>query len=78
MKLRISSPILAALAFVAFGLTGCLEDSCDLTYKHAVYEPVYMSPQEFQDAVQVSGPQDVVEPGKIYVKDNILLINEII
>lgn len=77
MKLRISSPILAALAFVAFGLTGCLEDSCDLTYKHAVYEPVYMSQQEFLDAVQVAGPQDVVEPGKIYVKDNILLINEL-
>ena len=77
MKLRISSPILAALAFVAFGLTGCLEDSCDLTYKHAVYEPVYMSQQEFLDAVQVTGPQDVVEPGKIYVKDNILLINEL-
>lgn len=77
MKLRISFPILAALAFVAVGLTGCVEDSCDLTYKHAVYEPVYMSQQEFLDAVQVTSPRDVVAPGKIYTKDNILLVNEL-
>ncbi len=64
------------MAFLAVGLSGCLEDSCNMTYKHAVYEPVYMSQEEFIQSVKVEGPRNVVSPGKIYVKDNILLINE--
>lgn len=68
--------MLASMAFLAVGLSGCLEDSCDLTYKHAVYEPVYMSQEEFVQSVKVESPRSVVSPGKIYVKDNILLINE--
>lgn len=68
--------MLASMAFLAVGLSGCLEDSCDMTYKHAVYEPVYMSQEEFVQSVKVESPRSVVSPGKIYVKDNILLVNE--
>lgn len=77
MKLRKSFPILALAAFVAIALTGCVDDACNLSYKHAAYSPVQMSEAEFINAVSVESPRDVVAPGKIYVKDNILLVNEL-
>ncbi len=77
MTLRHSFPILALLAFVAVSLSGCVKDACNMTYKHAVYSPVQMPHAEFVNAVEVISPRDVVNPGKIYVKDNILLVNEI-
>ncbi|MDP5171876.1 MAG: hypothetical protein NWR72_16625 [Bacteroidia bacterium] len=77
MKVNLRSSMLAAMAFLALGLSGCVEDSCDLTYKHAVYEPIYMSQDEFVNSVGVVSPRNVVSPGKIYTKDAILLVNEL-
>lgn len=77
MKSRIATPLLAMLALLSISLSGCLEDSCNMTYTHAVYEPVYMPVDEFRSAVEVTAPRDVVDPGKIYTKDAILLVNEL-
>lgn len=58
-------------------LQGCLSDRCDMEYTHARYTPVYMSPSEFVSAVEVQPSRTMVNPGKIYLKDQFLFVNEI-
>lgn len=69
-----------ALAFtllVSVSLQSCLEDKCNMEFSHAVYEPVYMTQEAFENAVEVLPAQELVNPGKIYVKDNYLFVNEV-
>lgn len=77
MKPRTYTPFMALMLVLSFGLSGCLEDDCDMTFKHAVYEPVYMTVEELHNATKATAPRPVVAPGKIYLKDAILLINEL-
>ena len=74
MKIRISTLIATALTAA---LTGCYRYVPDPPNSKAdTYRPVYLA---FADArlVQTLGPQPLKMPGKIYVKDNYLLINEV-
>lgn len=41
-----------------------------------LYEPVVMPRAEFESAVVVKPTQDISNSGKIYIKDNLLFINE--
>lgn len=69
---------LMALALVAsFSLQSCLKDKCDLQYTYSKYTPVYMSLEDFRNAVAVEAPKAIQNPGKIYVKDNYLFVSEI-
>ncbi|MDP3464088.1 MAG: hypothetical protein Q8S18_14955 [Bacteroidales bacterium] len=55
--------------------TGCRDKTFEeITYVANV--PVYMELTEFRSAVKKSEPQSLVNPGKIYFKDNLLYINE--
>jgi hypothetical protein len=74
-KLMRASLVVATLA--SFLLQGCIKDKCDLTYVHAKYTPVYMSLEDFHNAVSVEGPRDIANPGKIYLKDDFLFVSEI-
>lgn len=56
---------------------GCLQDKCENTYRYTVYEPVYMTYDALRDAVASEAPRDLKNPGKIYVKDNYLFVNEV-
>ena len=38
--------------------------------------PVYMSYEELRDAVEITAPRDLQNPGKIYFKDGYLFVNE--
>lgn len=61
-----------------FGLQGCVKDNCsgqEIVYMS--YEPVYMSEADFQNAIQVNAPQDLKNPGKIYIYQDYLLVNEL-
>jgi hypothetical protein len=74
--MKIRSLTLVATALLAV-LTGCKYSAPDPPNSKAdTYRPVYLA---FADArlVQTLGPQPLKLPGKIYVKDNFLLINEI-
>ncbi len=74
MTIRIST--LVATALIA-ALTGCHYYVPDPPNSQAdTYRPVYLA---FADArlVQTLGPQPLKTPGKIYVKDNVLFINEV-
>ena len=39
-------------------------------------EPVYMSYNELRGTLKVAGGQEIIQPGKIYFKDNIIFVNE--
>lgn len=66
----------ALLLLGALSLQGCVKDSCDMTYTYMKYNPVYMSQAEFLQGVQVEPPQAVRNPGKIYLQDQFLFVNE--
>ncbi|RMG75894.1 MAG: hypothetical protein D6722_00250 [Bacteroidetes bacterium] len=67
---------LVLLLLPTLALQGCFKDSCNMTYTYMKYSPVYMSPADFLSAVKVEPPQPVTEPGKIYLQDQFLLVNE--
>lgn len=47
------------------------------TITRTEFQPVYMTEQEFLDAVQLDEPQELQNPGKIYLHNGYLFINEI-
>ncbi len=63
--------LLIALLALIFG--GCQET---ITDKYLVNVPVYMDRAEFKKSVKVSAAEDILQPGKMYFKDNTIFINE--
>lgn len=76
MKLNLNSAaILPALMIILMFLSGCKDTTHEeITYKANV--PVYMGLDEFRRAVKTTEPQALVNPGKIYFKDNFIFVNE--
>lgn len=58
-------------------LTSCVRDKCDMNISYMEYTPVYMDLTEFKNAATVDAPKELKNPGKIYLKDNILFVNEV-
>jgi hypothetical protein len=61
--------------FVAFLITGC-QDKIEVTRTYTLYEPVYMSMEEFRSAVVVQEPVEIGLHGKIYLYGSYILLNE--
>ncbi len=64
-----------ALVFICTGFFGCLKDV--KLQKYTYYVPVYASKSEVRANVKSGAPQSISAPGKIYVKDNYIFINEV-
>ncbi len=57
--------------------TACYTDNDDYTdHTPSSYLPVLMSRTDFENSVAITTPRAVETAGKIYVKENILLVNE--
>lgn len=71
---------LSAAGFLFLLVASGLLSSCeDRTYEERTYManvPVVMGFNEFRSAVVKKAPQSLVNPGKIYFKDNFIFINE--
>lgn len=52
------------------------EDKCRVESTYVYYEPVYATAAAIKASVSFKSPQDLVSPGKIYLKDKILFVNE--
>jgi hypothetical protein len=52
-----------------------MKDTCWKTY--AVFTPVYKTTQEVRNAIGSAAPQPIQEPGKFFVKDNYIFLNEV-
>jgi len=76
--LPLSMRFLMSLALLAgIFLQGCVEDRCDQTITYRQYTPVYMDPVDFVNAVAVEAPREISEPGKMFVQDDFLFVNEL-
>jgi hypothetical protein len=71
-----SFKLVLGLLLIVFAstITSCLKDRDFL--KRAL-APVYMSYDEFRGSFKTSPAQDMVNPGKIYFKDNYIFINDV-
>ncbi|UOY05558.1 hypothetical protein L0P88_16585 [Muricauda sp. SCSIO 64092] len=43
----------------------------------SLYEPVFLDRSDFEKSVQLREPMEILNSGKIYVKDNYLFVNEV-
>ena len=73
-KINQISKIAFALALAIVGLQGC-QDKLLETYE--LNTPVYMSYDLLRSSVYDTLPIEFEHPGKIYIKDNYLFINEV-
>jgi hypothetical protein len=61
---------------ISLALFAC-EDKVTKEVTYMANVPVYMSNEEFKTAVKKTAQQEVKEPGKIYIKDKYLFVNEV-
>ena len=66
--------IISVVALVLISLNWACEDRVYQTYM--ANKPVYMNFDEFRSAVKSSSVQNFEQPGKIYLKDNYIFVNE--
>jgi hypothetical protein len=62
-----------SLLVLPLALFSC-RDKIEETY--TVNEPVYMTYDDLRNSFKVAGGQEIVQPGKIYFKDNYIFVNE--
>lgn len=66
----------SAFALIILSNFACTDD-CETTRTYRTTVPVTYSLEQIRSGISSQTPQDLVNPGKIYVKDNYLFINEI-
>ncbi|MEQ8702883.1 MAG: hypothetical protein RIC19_03130 [Phaeodactylibacter sp.] len=67
---------LIGLLSLSLALPSCVQDSCEATVVYQGFEPVYAKPENFRLPIEYQPPRHLENPGKIYVYQDILLINE--
>jgi hypothetical protein len=68
--------LLIIYSCLAIGNIACTDD-CETTRTYRTTVPVTFSLQQIRTGIASEAPLDLTNPGKIYVKDNYLFINEI-
>ena len=66
---------LTALLAISVLLEGCT-DKCEIKSEYVYLEPVYLTVEELRSSVSLIAPEPIESVGKIYLKDNILFVNE--
>ncbi len=64
-------------ASILFLQQGCVKDTCTKTYTYTYFEPVYKTTAEVRANIKSNAPKAVNNPGKIYIKDNYIFLNEV-
>lgn len=68
--------LIGILLLIPLFFTAC-EDQRIQTVTRTEFEPVYMSQEAFKNAVQLEEPRKLKKPGKIYLHDGYLFVNEV-
>jgi len=77
MKNNYHKILLTVIAIcLALGNISCTDD-CETTRTYRTAVPFVVTYEQVRKGVAAEGPQELVNPGKIYVKDNYLFINEV-
>jgi len=58
-------------------MQGCGKDKVKRTYTYTFYKPVYKTTAEVRANIKSNAPKQVENPGKIYLKDQYIFLNEI-
>jgi len=71
--------LLFFLAFICIFLQGCWPERWedDVVTFESEYEPVFLDRTDFEKSVNVENSLSIGTSGKIYIKDNLLFINEV-
>jgi hypothetical protein len=73
MNTKISGSVTGILLVVMFLIAGCEDRVYEEYY---VMTPVYMSFEDLRKSVEADDPKEISQPGKIYLKDHFIFINE--
>lgn len=76
MKNIKSMPALFAIMIIATMFIGGCRDKIYEEVTYTANVPVYMGFKEFRSSVKTTSPRQLINPGKIYFKNNLLYINE--
>jgi len=68
---------LIGLFAISISMTSCLKDVCDETRTFIQYDPIYMNYDQIRVDIAASVDRELNNPGKIYVYQDFLLINEL-
>ncbi|MEM7103807.1 MAG: hypothetical protein AAF502_11785 [Bacteroidota bacterium] len=69
--------ILLLLISLGFVFQGCDKDDCVAEVTYVQYIPVWMTPEDVRQPVEVEAPRPLGNTGKIYYYQNYILVNEI-
>lgn len=78
--MRITSVLLLSIAFLLvesccfYG--DCKDDFDDDNTSFSRYDPVYLSRTDLEQSIDLVEPLQIINSGKIYVKDDLLFVNE--
>lgn len=70
------SYFLYLITFILF-MSGCVKDKCERTSTYIQKDPIYMDYDEFRANVAAVQAKPLKNPGKIYIKNQFLFINEV-
>ena len=76
MKLKNILPIFV-LGFAVIAMSSCNKDKYGVTYTYKTNKAVYMTYEDLRSSVKSDDAQDLKKPGKIYMKDDYLFVNEV-
>lgn len=70
----IVAAVVATILTATF-LPGCLKDTRSHTYK--IYTPVYKTTEDVRANIKSNAPQNIMNPGKLFIKGQYIFLNEI-
>ena len=68
--------ILVTSLFMSAFIFSC-DDKCETTYTYISYEPVYVTLPSIRNDVSVRSAESIGTPGKIYIYDHFIFVNEV-
>ena len=75
---RLSATVTGMLLLsLALAFPSCIKDKCSETHAYTYYIPVYKAKSEVLANIKSNAPKEIEEPGKIYIKDNYIFLNDI-
>lgn len=69
-------PLLTGVLATVLTLSSCVKDQCTRVMTYTKYEPIYVTYDEVRQPINVEGARSLTNPGKIYMYDNYIYINE--
>ena len=77
MKYTTLRAIVAFLIALPVCFSACVKDDCKQKYTYTYYIPVYMSKDEVKANIKSNAPRKVENPGKIYIRDQYIFLNDV-